>query len=76
MPTRLLSILVKPRSKKPSVTEQPGRRLIVTVHEAPTDGKANDAVVKAIAKHFDIPPSSVCIVRGFKSRDKVIRVER
>jgi len=41
----------------------------------PVDGKANKALCKLIAKRVGVAPSRVSVVRGEKSRDKVVRVE-
>ena len=40
----------------------------------PEDGKANEAVIKIIAKHFKIAKRDVRIIKGFTSRIKLIEV--
>lgn len=45
------------------------------VSAPPVDGKANAALRKLIAKRVGVAPSRVEVVRGAKSRDKVVRVE-
>jgi uncharacterized protein (TIGR00251 family) len=45
------------------------------VSAPPVDGKANRALCKLIAKRIGVAPSRVSVVRGAKSRDKVVRVE-
>ncbi len=39
------------------------------------DGKANEAVVKLLAKHFKVPRSRVKLVRGMTSRHKVFEID-
>lgn len=41
----------------------------------PLDGKANRALCRLIAKRLGVAPSRVTVVRGEKSRDKLVRVE-
>lgn len=41
----------------------------------PVDGKANRALCKLIAKRLGVAPSRVSVVRGEKSRDKLVRIE-
>ena len=41
----------------------------------PVDGKANRALRRLIAKRAGVAPSRVSVVRGEKSRDKLVRVE-
>ena len=45
------------------------------VSAPPVDGKANRALCKLIAKRVGVAPSRVSVVRGEKSRDKLIAVE-
>jgi uncharacterized protein (TIGR00251 family) len=45
------------------------------VSAPPTDGRANRALCKLIAGKAGVAPSRVSIVRGAKSRDKVVEVE-
>jgi uncharacterized protein (TIGR00251 family) len=45
------------------------------VSAPPVDGKANKALCRLIAKRVGVPPSRVSVVRGEKSRDKVVRIE-
>lgn len=45
-------------------------RIAVTV--PPEDGKANEAVIKLLAKHLGIAKSSLRIIRGETSRHKVV----
>ena len=44
------------------------------VRAAPTDGDANAALIRVIAKAAGIPPSSVSIVRGATARVKTMRL--
>jgi uncharacterized protein (TIGR00251 family) len=58
-----------------SATGADGREeLEVRVAEAPTDGAANDAVVRLIAKAFGISRSEVAIISGETSRHKRISI--
>lgn len=41
----------------------------------PVDGKANRALCRLIAKRVGVAPSRVSVVRGEKSRDKLVSVE-
>jgi uncharacterized protein (TIGR00251 family) len=44
------------------------------VSAPPVDGKANLALCRLIAKRAGVAPSRVEVVRGERSRDKVVRV--
>ena len=44
----------------------------MTLTTPPVDGQANKALLKFIAKSFDVPPRTVTLVRGDKTRSKVL----
>ena len=35
-------------------------------------GKASLRLIKVLADYFNVPNSSVCILKGFKNREKVV----
>jgi uncharacterized protein len=67
-----LRVRVKPGARQDSVSREPDGSLLVSVHERAHEGRANEAVVAAVAKHFHVPKTSVTIVSGHKSRNKVL----
>ena len=69
-----IQVKVKPNSKSEEVSQE-GDNFIVKVKEPPEKGRANQAVVRLLAKHFGVPQSQLKILSGFKGRSKVISVE-
>ncbi len=65
-------IRVIPRAKLNKIEAQSDGSLRVHTTATPADGDANAAVIKMLAHHFDVPKSSIKIVRGATSRDKII----
>lgn len=65
---------VKPKSSVARIEQENEKELTVWVREVPEDGKANDAVVRAVAEHFDVAPSRVKIIRGASGRKKVVEI--
>jgi uncharacterized protein YggU (UPF0235/DUF167 family) len=47
----------------------------VSVKEAPVDGKANEAIIKALARYFDVAPSTISLVTGQTSKIKVFMIK-
>jgi len=45
-------------------------RLQMRTTAPPTDGKANKAVIRLLARHFDIAPSRIELLRGQAHRNK------
>lgn len=46
----------------------------IWVKEAPTEGKANEAVIKILADHFGIATSRVEIISGRTVKKKIIKI--
>lgn len=75
--TQKVSIVVKPGSKKGPMV-QPGlldNELLVYVREPALEGKANKAVIQLVAEYYDVPKTSIEIVRGLTSSHKVLRID-
>lgn len=68
-----IRVEVKPNSKRTAV-EVVEDHLVVRVKEPPKEGKANEAVLRAIAEHFGVPKRDVRLVSGEAARHKVIEV--
>lgn len=71
-----LTVLIKPNSAKgPLVELQQDGSLVVYVREVPEKGRANDALIKLLADHLDLPKSCVSIASGHTSRHKIIEID-
>jgi uncharacterized protein len=46
----------------------------VWIREIPEDGKANEAVIKALAKHFDTAKSNIKLIKGATSSEKIFNI--
>ncbi len=66
-----MSVRVIPRAKLNRVEVQPDGTVRVHTTTAPTDGKATADVIKMLAEHYNVPKTSIKLVRGGTSRDKV-----
>ena len=49
--------------------------LIARVSAPPIEGRANDSARRLLAKRLRVPQSSVTIVRGHRSRDKLVQID-
>jgi uncharacterized protein len=68
-----ITVNVKTNSREELVTRD-SNGLIVHVKEAPYENKANVAVIKALAKYFKVPQSSMKIVHGAGSKIKIVEI--
>lgn len=69
------TVRVKPGSRRGPLVDETDDGLVVFVKERAVDGAANDGVIRALAAHFDVPPSRVRILRGHAARIKRVEVE-
>ena len=67
-------IWVRPGSARPGVGGEHAGSLVVRVRERPTDGKATDAALAALAAAFGVPRTAVTLVAGASSRAKIAEV--
>ncbi|MFW8600270.1 DUF167 domain-containing protein [Desulfobacterota bacterium M19] len=65
-----INIYVQPRASKDAFAGIHGDSLKLAVTTPPVDGKANDRVIKILAKLFHISKSSILLIHGRRSRHK------
>jgi hypothetical protein len=68
-------VLVRPRSTRPGVGGTHDGVLVVAVREPATDGRANKAVVEAVAAALGVARAEVRIAGGAASRRKLVEVD-
>jgi uncharacterized protein len=74
-----VTVRVTPKASRNAVTglaerADGGVALKVGVTAVPEDGKANEAVIKLLAKAWGVPRTSVAVVAGATDRNKILRV--
>lgn len=72
---QIFNVRVIPRARVNSITVDDDGTIRVHTTTAPTDGQANDAVIKMLAKHFNVARSAIHIIRGHTSHNKVIEID-
>lgn len=70
-----LTLHVRPRSSATEVGGDHDGALVVRVAERAEGGRANQAVIAAIAQALGVPQRAVTLVRGASSRRKVVEIE-
>ena len=69
-----VSVIAHPGSRKPRIEEDLFGSLHVYVAEPALEGRANEAVRKSLAEHLKASRSSVVLVKGHKSKQKIFEV--
>ncbi len=69
-----LHLYVQPGGKKSEVLGEHDGALKVRIQARPVEGQANAAIVDFVAKTFGVSRSKVNLIRGEKSRQKVVEI--
>ena len=69
-----IQVRLRPRGSRDELAGVRDGVLQAKVTAPPVGGRANKALCKLIAKRVGVAPSRVSVVRGGKSREKVVRV--
>ena len=69
-----ISVKVKPNSKQNLVEPDGENRYIIRVKEKAIEGRANDAVIALLSKHFGVPKNNITVIMGAKNRNKIIAI--
>ena len=69
-----ISVYVKINTKKNAIEAVDTTHYIARLNAVPAQGKANNALIKLLAAHFDIARSRITIVSGFSSHTKIIEI--
>ena len=70
-----ITVRLTPRGGRDAIDGWDGDILRVRVSAAPTEGRANAALVRLLAKTLRVAPSKIALASGAQSRTKVVRVE-
>ena len=70
----LLSLRVQPRSRKDEFVAPHGDHYKVRITAPPVEGKANDHLLRFLAKSFGVKRSQVSMQTGQTSRNKLFRI--
>lgn len=69
-----IEVIVHPNSKRPRVDKDLLGALHIYVSEPPLDGRANLAVIEALASHFNIKRYQIKLLKGAKSKQKLFEI--
>jgi len=71
---KLIKVKVIPDSKKNEVRRKGEDSFEVSVRAAPERGKANNALAAILGKAIGVPSAKLRIVKGHRSRSKIIEI--
>lgn len=74
LPGARIALRVTPRARRNEISVVDGA-IRAHVTAAPEDGRANEAVVRLLARAMGVARSRLVLVRGATSRDKLFRLD-
>ena len=70
-----IQVHLTPRARRDEIAGWQGDVLRVRVAAPPVESKANDALVRLLAKALGLPKSRVGVVAGARSREKTVGID-
>lgn len=68
------TVIAHPNAKKPRIESDLLGVLHIYIHEPPLDGKANHAVILALADYFHTHHRNITITSGFTTKHKIVEI--
>lgn len=69
-----ITVQAKPGAREERVEKVDEAHFVVAVKEPPIQGRANAAIIRALAGYLSVAPSRVRIISGYTSRQKVLEI--
>jgi uncharacterized protein len=70
-----LKIKVEPRSSRKGLSGVVGDAIKIKVNAPPVGGAANEELIEVLSEEFGIKKTSIKIIKGISSRNKVVEIE-
>lgn len=70
----ILKVHIQPGAKRNEIVGQYGDAIKIRLKAPPVEGRANEALINFLAEKLRIPKSSITIIRGHTSRQKVLSI--
>lgn len=72
----MLAVYIQPRARKTEIVGIHANRLKIRIAAPPVDGKANQVLVKFLAKTFAVSQSQVTLLHGATGREKRFKIQQ
>ena len=70
----LLKVYLQPKASRNEIVGPYRDGITVKITAPPVEGKANEGLIRFLAKEWDLAPSSIEIVRGHHTREKTLSI--
>ncbi len=72
---KIINLKITPRASKNDLQKLSAANWRVKLTAAPVDGQANQALIKFLSKELKVSQGQIEIVKGQKSRNKVVKIQ-
>lgn len=72
----IIKVKVITNAKRNEIVEQDGNYFKIKISAPPVKGKANKELIYFLSKYFKVPVNKIRIIKGEKSKNKIIKVEK
>jgi len=69
-----ITVRIKPNSREEAVQKLPDGKFLACVKAPAREGRANEALLKALSGYFNVPKSRISIASGLGSRNKIVDI--
>lgn len=70
-----INVKVKPNAKEQKIEQEADGSWLVYLKSSPIEGKANQELIKLLAKQFQVTQKDISIKIGANSRNKLIEID-
>ena len=74
MTETILKVYLQPRASRNEIAGPYRDGIKIKITAPPVEGKANESLLRFLAKELGIPPSHIEILKGHHSREKVLKI--
>jgi uncharacterized protein (TIGR00251 family) len=74
MEETLIKVYLQPKSSRNEMVGLYRDGIKVKVTAPPIEGKANESLIRFLAKEFGVSPSSIEIIKGHHAREKILKI--
>jgi len=70
----IINVKVMPGAKKQDIKSESGN-LTIHLKSKPVKGKANQELIDLLSSHFNVPKTSIAIIKGAHSKNKLVEID-
>jgi uncharacterized protein (TIGR00251 family) len=70
-----ISVSIVPNSKKAEIVKVSENNYKIRVDAPASKNKANKRLIEILSEHFKVSKSSISIIKGLKSRNKIVEID-